>query len=62
MGGSEEPLFRVESGEVREGELAALAAVFLALRGSSGPAGVSAADAPLWWRPAGGYVAPGGWR
>jgi hypothetical protein len=59
---SEEPLFRMESGEVREDELAALAAAFLALRGSGGPAGVSAADAPLLWRPTGGYVAPGGWR
>ncbi|MEY6565710.1 acyl-CoA carboxylase epsilon subunit [Streptomyces sp. PGLac3x] len=57
-----EPLFRVESGKVREGELAALAAVFLALSKGGGAAGVSSADTPLWWRPSGGYVAPGSWR
>ncbi|WP_437099879.1 acyl-CoA carboxylase epsilon subunit [Streptomyces sp. enrichment culture] len=57
-----ESLFRVERGEVREDELAALAAVLLALCRSGGPVGVSSAETPLWWRPTGGYVAPGGWR
>ncbi|MFC1231469.1 acyl-CoA carboxylase epsilon subunit [Streptomyces sp. Sce081] len=57
-----EALFRVENGEVREEELAALAAVFLALSRRGGPAGTVSADAPLRWRPSGGYVAPGSWR
>ncbi|MGC5359342.1 hypothetical protein [Streptomyces sp. DT190] len=52
----------MESGEVGRDELAALAAVFTALLRGAGPPRVREAGAPLWWRSAGGYVAPGSWR
>ncbi|MEV0303132.1 acyl-CoA carboxylase epsilon subunit [Streptomyces prasinus] len=59
---SGEALFRVENGKVRQDELAALAAVFLALSRGGGPAGVPSADRPPRWRLSGRYVAPGSWR
>ncbi|MFF3847824.1 acyl-CoA carboxylase epsilon subunit [Streptomyces sp. NPDC002328] len=57
-------LLRVERGQAREEELAALTAVLLALR-SRAPAAEGTrppAAAPRWWSRPDDYAAPGSWR
>ncbi|MFI7012260.1 acyl-CoA carboxylase epsilon subunit [Streptomyces sp. NPDC050145] len=56
-------VLRVTRGRARDEELAALAAVFLAMRGdgAEGRGTRSEADRARWKRPE-GYVAPGSWR
>jgi hypothetical protein len=54
---------RVERGQVREDELAALAAALLMVRTRARKAaGRPPAAAPRWWRRPEGYRAPGSWR
>ncbi|MFF0885121.1 acyl-CoA carboxylase epsilon subunit [Streptomyces sp. NPDC003456] len=58
-----EALLRVERGHASEEELAALAAVLIALRGSGPKAGGERpAGPPAWWDGPAGYVAPGSWH
>ncbi|MFD5631110.1 MULTISPECIES: acyl-CoA carboxylase epsilon subunit [unclassified Streptomyces] len=64
---SVQAVLRVERGAAGEEELAALAAVLLALRARGGGLAdeESAAGPRLgwhWWRRPGGYAPPGSWR
>ncbi|WP_415954465.1 acyl-CoA carboxylase epsilon subunit [Streptomyces sp. KLOTTS4A1] len=61
---SREAVFRVERGRADDEELAAVAAVLLALHRERGPA-VSEEPAEAgsrWWRRPDAYTAPGSWR
>ncbi|QYX83581.1 acyl-CoA carboxylase epsilon subunit [Streptomyces akebiae] len=58
-----EALFRVERGHASEEELAALATVLLALRGSAQEGGEEPPIAGFhWWKQPEGYALPGSWR
>lgn len=61
--GSAEAVFRVERGRASEEELAALAAVLLAVRarGRAEPEGRPVLGWS-WWRRPGGYAPPRSWR
>ncbi|OWA01047.1 hypothetical protein B9W68_30415 [Streptomyces sp. CS227] len=61
---SREAVFRVERGQADAAELAAVAAVLLAVSRNRGPV-VSrrrARAGSSWWRSAGGYRSPASWR
>jgi hypothetical protein len=60
---SAEALFRVERGNPDDVELAALAAVLLALRATGQESGEELpAPGVRWWRQPDAYTAPGSWR